>query len=144
MIFWKKPISINILNQMIQDTIDTTLGIEFLTIGDTSITARMPVDKRTCQAWGRLHGGANLVLAETLASYATYFATDTDVRCVGLEINANHLLGVRRGFVTGTASPLYLGQSTQVWSVEIKNESGKLSCISRVTMSTFKRKSKNS
>ncbi|MCC6470443.1 MAG: hotdog fold thioesterase [Alphaproteobacteria bacterium] len=114
------------------------LGIELLETGDDYLKARMPVDARTRQPAGVLHGGASVVLAETLASWAATFCVDpAKSHCVGLEINANHLRPVADGFVYGTARPLHLGRKTQLWDVRIATEDGKLVCVSRVTMAVL-------
>lgn len=115
-----------------------TVGIELLEAGADFLRARMPVDARTRQPAGVLHGGASVVLAETLASWAATFCVDpAKNHCVGLEINANHLRPVAEGFVYGTARPLHLGRSTQLWDVRITTEDGKLVCVSRVTMAVL-------
>lgn len=142
MTFWKKNMSIEDMNKLTQDTASSHLGIEFLELSDKTLTARMPVDNRTQQIHGIVHGGSNMMLAETIGSMASLNASDIGFRCVGLEINANHLLGVRKGWVIGTASPLYIGMSTHVWSIEIKNAAGRLTCISRFTTAIFKHRVK--
>lgn len=112
-----------------------TIGIEFTEIGKDWLTARMPVDPRTHQPYGLLHGGASVALAETLGSVAAHCCVDSSKQyVVGLEINANHLKGVRDGFVYGTARPVHVGRSTQVWEIKIVNEKKELVCISRITM----------
>lgn len=117
------------------------LGIEFTEVGDNFLSATMPVDHRTVQPMGLLHGGASLALAETLGSIAANYVVNPETHyCVGLDINGNHLRAVRSGKVTGTASPLHLGSSTQVWSIEIRDEEGRLVCISRLTMAVLSRK----
>ena len=113
------------------------LGIELTAVGDDWLEGRMPVDERTHQPFGLLHGGASVVLAETLA-YATP-ATQPTKACVGLEINANHLRGVRSGWVTGTARPIHLGRTTHVWDVRILDEAGKAVCVSRCTVAVIDR-----
>jgi 1,4-dihydroxy-2-naphthoyl-CoA hydrolase len=114
-------------------------GIVFTAVGPDSVTATMPVDHRTKQPIGILHGGANVVLAETIASTAGNFVVDiSKFYCVGLEINANHLRSAREGTVTGTCRPLHLGRSTQVWETRIEQD-GKLMCISRMTLSVLAR-----
>lgn len=119
----------------------THLGIEFLEPGDDFLAARMPVDRRTHQPYGLLHGGASVVLAETLASAGAALTLDPSRQiCVGLEINANHLRGVKTGWVTGIAKPLHLGRTTQVWEIRISEEQDKLVCISRCTMAILDRK----
>lgn len=116
------------------------LGIEFLEIGDDYIKARMPVDHRTRQPAGLLHGGASVTLAETLGSLGAYFCIDPARQtCVGLEINANHLRGVREGWVYGVARPIHLGRTTQVWEIRITNAEDKLVCVSRITMAILDR-----
>lgn len=110
------------------------LGMEFHAVGDDWVTARMPVDDRTRQPYGRLHGGASVALAETVGSMAGSMVVDPDrFGVVGMEINANHLRPVREGWVYGTARPEALGRTTQVWSIRIEDDAGKLVCISRFT-----------
>ena len=117
------------------------LGIEFIDISDHGISATMPVDERTVQPYGILHGGASVALAETLGSVAAHASIDSaKYQSVGLEINANHIRSVRNGIVTGTASPIHIGRSTHVWSIEIKNEEGKLVCTSRITMAIIEKR----
>jgi 1,4-dihydroxy-2-naphthoyl-CoA hydrolase len=112
-----------------------TLGIRFTEVGDDWLRGTMPVDHRTHQPFGLLHGGASVVLAETLGSSAALLTLDTAKEvAVGLDINANHVRGVREGLVTGTARALHLGRSTQVWEIRIENAEGGLVCISRLTM----------
>ncbi|MCX8254167.1 putative esterase [Beijerinckiaceae bacterium RH AL1] len=114
------------------------LGIELTEAGPDWLKGRMPVDERTRQPFGRLHGGASVALAETLASVASVFVVDRSQKTiVGLEINANHLRGVTDGFVTGTARPLHIGRTTMVWEVRIEDEAGKAVCISRCTIAVI-------
>lgn len=116
------------------------LGIEFLEAGDDWLRGRMPVDERTRQPAGVLHGGASVALAETLASTAAYFSLDASSHyCVGLEINANHIRTAREGYVYGIAAPLHLGRSTQVWEIHITTEDDALICICRCTMAILQR-----
>ena len=115
-------------------TLITTLGIEFVEAGDDWLKARMPVDERTHQPFGLLHGGASVALAETLASWAGTRAVDADKVCVGQEINANHIRPVREGWVYGVATPESLGRTSHVWSIRITDEVSKLVCISRMTL----------
>ena len=116
------------------------LGIEFLEIGDDYVKARMPVDHRTHQPFGLLHGGASVTLAETLGSMGAWFCVDpAKYVCVGLEINANHLRGAREGWVYGVARPLHVGRTTQVWEIKITNAEDKLVCVSRITMAILPR-----
>jgi len=139
MVFLKKP-SLTQLNQLCEGTMVSLLGIEFTDVGDDFIAATMPVDSRTKQPMGLLHGGANVVLAETLGSVAAAFTLSAkDQVVVGLEINANHLKSVRDGKVIGKAKPIHLGKSTQVWEIKIKNEADELCCISRITMAILNR-----
>ena len=116
------------------------LGIVFTELGDDFLRGTMPVDERTKQPYGLLHGGSSVLLAETLGSMAANLCLDdpTQGQAVGLEINANHLRAAKSGIVTGTARPLHLGRSTQVWEIRIEDESGRLVCISRLTMSVVK------
>lgn len=115
--------------------IGTHLGIEFVAFGDDYLKAKMPVDERTRQPFGLLHGGASCVLAESLGSMAGAFCVEWGKQyVVGLEINANHIRSVKEGWVIGTARPVHLGRSTQVWDIRIETEDGKLACISRLTL----------
>ena len=111
------------------------LGIEFLEVGDDFIRARVPVDSRTVQPYGVLHGGVSVVLAETLGSCGAAFACAPGHRPVGLDINANHIRSASSGWVTGVARPVHMGRSTHVWQVELTNEAGQLTCVSRLTLS---------
>lgn len=117
------------------------LGIELLEIGEDFVSARMPVDHRTQQPFGLLHGGASVVLAESLGSIGASFCVDpTKQTCVGLEINANHIKSVREGYVLGVAKPVHIGKRTQIWEIKITNEEEELVCISRITMAVIDRK----
>ena len=131
---WQKPISLDILNQSGADTAVHHLGIEFLEIGDDYLTARVPVDSRTVQPYRLLHGGVSVVLAETLGSTGAAFACPPDYKAVGLDINANHLKGVRSGWVTATARPVHMGRTTHVWQMDLRNDTGDMVCVSRITM----------
>ena len=136
-----KNIRLGDLNKFSKNTMVEHLGIEFLELGDNYITAKMPVDHRTHQPMGLLHGGASLVLAETLGSVASTIAVDMEnYQCVGLEINANHIKSVRSGYVTGKATPIHLGQKTHVWDIKITNANNDLVCISRLTVAVIKKK----
>jgi 1,4-dihydroxy-2-naphthoyl-CoA hydrolase len=140
MVFQIKP-SLTQLNNTKHQTMVTHLGIEFTGIGDDFLEATMPVDHRTIQPMGLLHGGANVALAETLGSLAASLTVDQEKQTVvGLEINANHLKSVRSGKVKGIAKPIHLGKSTQVWEIKIFNESDQLCCISRLTMAILDKK----
>ncbi len=117
------------------------IGLEFTELGPNFIKARIPVDHRTNQPYGILHGGASCVLAETLGSIGSAMVIDTEkFICVGLEINANHIRSVAEGFVTGTATPIHLGRSTHVWDIKIHDEQQKLVCISRLTVAILPKK----
>ena len=143
MAIWKMPISHDILNERSKNTLVTHLDIQFETIGDDFLEASMPVDERTKQPIGLLNGGASLALAESVASTAANFCVDQEqAYCVGLEINGNHLYPTREGRVTGRASPLHLGRSTQVWEIKISNAQGRTVCISRMTMAVIQRNEK--
>ena len=131
---WKQDISVARLNASNANGAVSHLGIEFLEVGDDFIRARVPVDGRTVQPYGLLHGGVSVVLAETLGSCGAAFSVPEGHRAVGLEINANHLKGTSSGWVTGTARPLHRGRSTQVWQIELRNDAGELTCMSRITM----------
>jgi 1,4-dihydroxy-2-naphthoyl-CoA hydrolase len=134
-------ITLETLNKMSVNTMVTHLGIEFTAVGDDSIEARMPVDHRTHQPLGLLHGGASVALAETLGSVAATCCVDiTKQYCVGLEINANHMKAVREGYVTGITKPIHVGKKTQVWEIRISNAQQELVCISRITMAVIDRK----
>jgi uncharacterized protein (TIGR00369 family) len=118
------------------------LGIRFTDIGDDYLRGTMPVDPRTKQPFGLLHGGASVALAETLGSLAGTMCIDAkNEMAVGLDINANHVRAVTGGIVTGTARPLHVGRNTQVWEIRIENEDGKLVCISRLTLAVVPRQS---
>jgi 1,4-dihydroxy-2-naphthoyl-CoA hydrolase len=117
------------------------LGIEFTEIGENFLRAKMPVDHRTLQPYGLLHGGASATLAETLGSVASAFVIDPEQSvCVGVEINANHVRGIRAGFVYGTVIPLHIGGSTHVWDIRITDEQERLICVSRLTVAVLKRR----
>ncbi len=132
---WFKPFTVDDLNRMSENTLMARIGIEFTAFGDRHLEARMPVDKRTVQPAGILHGGASAALAETIASVGAYLTVDPNKKyCVGLELNANHLKSLREGWVYAHGKPLHMGKTTQVWGIEISNENGNLVCISRMTM----------
>lgn len=121
-----------------QGTLAEALGIEITHIGENSITATMPVDHRTIQPMGLLHGGASVALAETVGSISANGTIDHDKQyCVGLEINANHIRGVRSGLVKGTSTALHIGRSTQVWEIRIADEADRLVCVSRLTIAVL-------
>lgn len=127
------------LNALSEGTAIRALGIEFTEIGADFVRATMPVDARTRQPYGLLHGGASVLLAETLGSTAGNLCVPDDRICVGLEINANHLRAVRDGHVTGTARAVHVGRSTQVWEIRIEDARGRLACLSRLTLAVVER-----
>jgi 1,4-dihydroxy-2-naphthoyl-CoA hydrolase len=140
MIPWRSLLSVQELNSGRGGTLIEHLGIEFIEIGDDFIRGTMPVDGRTRQPYGLLHGGASVALAETLGSTGAAMCVDSaEYQCVGQEINANHVRAARAGLVTGTARPVHLGGRTQVWTIDIVNEAGKLVCTSRLTMAVIRR-----
>ncbi len=141
MSFIQKGITIDQLNKLSANTLANSLGIEMIEIGDDFISAKMPVDHRTHQPLGMLHGGASVALAETLGSIGAFCSLDNRTQyCVGLEINANHIKSIKSGFVIGTAKPIHIGKKTQVWEIKIKNEQKELICISRITMAVIDRR----
>ena len=132
---FRAPVDLAAVNAHAADTLVSHLGIVITEAGDDWLRGTMPVDARTHQPYGLLHGGASVVLAETLGSTASYLCIDsTQFYCVGLEVNANHLRGLRSGRVTAVARPLHLGRTTQVWDIRLSGDDGKLSCVSRLTM----------
>lgn len=140
MIWFKKDLAIQDLAGLGKGTMGDYIGIELTEVGTDYLKARMPVDHRTKQPYGLLHGGASCVLAETIGSIASSLVIDQEkFICVGLEINANHVRSAREGFVTGIATPLHLGSTTHVWDIKIKDEKDKLVCISRHTVAILKR-----
>lgn len=139
MSIWKRDATVESVNAQRRATLVAHLGIEVTEVGDDFVRGTMPVDGRTHQPFGLLHGGASVALAETLGSLAANLAVDESRYCVGLEINANHLAAVREGQVTGTARPIHLGRSTQVWDIRIADDAGKPVCVSRLTMAVLNR-----
>ncbi|WP_152268511.1 hotdog fold thioesterase [Agriterribacter humi] len=140
-IWFKKEFSLQKLQAMSAGTMGEHIGIVFTEIGDDYLKATMPVDHRTRQPYGLLHGGASVALAETLGSVASSLVLDTSVFiCVGLEINANHIRSARQGLVTGIATPIHLGSSTHVWDIKIYDDRERLLCISRLTVAILKGK----
>jgi 1,4-dihydroxy-2-naphthoyl-CoA hydrolase len=137
---WQQAISVAELTRASRNTAVSHLGIEFLEVGDDFITARVPVDARTRQPFGLLHGGVSVVLAETLGSAAANHACAPGHQAVGLDINANHLRGAKSGWVTGTTRPVHIGRSTQVWQIDMVNDAGDPICVSRITMAVLARK----
>jgi 1,4-dihydroxy-2-naphthoyl-CoA hydrolase len=131
---WKQPVDLETANAWSRRTLMQALGIRITEIGDDFLRGTMPVDDRTRQPYGILHGGASAALAETLGSTAAMLCCEDGRAAVGLDINANHLRAVREGLVTGTARPIHIGRSTQVWEIRIEDDAGKLVCIARLTM----------
>ncbi len=131
---WQKPVSLDALNAASAGTAVATLGIEFTEIGDDFLRARVPVDARTVQPFGLLHGGVSVALAETLGSTGAFYASPEGHRSVGLDSNANHLRSAVSGWVTGTARPVHRGRTTQVWQIDMVNDAGELTCVSRITV----------
>lgn len=137
---WFKQFTIDELNKISAETMVGHLGIVFTESGDDYLKARMPVDQRTIQPAGLLHGGASVALAETLGSVGAYLTVDpAKYDCVGMEINANHLRPVRSGFVTGMGRPVHLGRKTQVWQIDITDDRQRLIAVSRITLSVVPR-----
>ena len=134
MSIWKKPASVDALNHRSANTAVSHLGIEITEVGDDFIVGRVPVDARTVQPFGLLHGGVSVVLAETLGSLGAFHASPEGHAAVGLDINANHLRAARSGWVTGTAKPVHIGRTTQVWQIDMVNDEGQPTCTSRITM----------
>jgi 1,4-dihydroxy-2-naphthoyl-CoA hydrolase len=140
MTIWRSLLSLDELNSSKTKTLNDSLGIVFTEIGDDFVRGTMPVDERTMQPYGLLHGGASVALAETLGSMGAAMCVDaSEFQVVGQEINANHVRAARRGLVTGTARPVHLGGRTHVWTIDIVNEANKLVCTSRLTMAVIKR-----
>lgn len=132
---WHRAYTTEEAKQIVTGTMIEHIGIEIIEVGEDFLKGTMPVDHRTVQPMKILHGGASVTLAETLGSLAATMVIDNEKKlCVGLDINANHIRAVKAGFVTGLAKPVHLGSSTQVWSIEIKDDEGRLVCISRLTM----------
>ncbi len=138
---FKSGITLESLRQMSKGSMVEHLGIEFLEIGNDYLTGRMPVNEKTIQPHGMLHGGASVSLAETLASVAATLTIDPDEKiCLGLEINSNHIKGVREGHVIGKATPIHIGKTTQIWEIRITNSDNQLINISKLTLAIFDKK----
>ena len=145
MSIWRSPKTIEQLNGAQSGTLIQHLGIRFTEVGADYLRGTMPVDERTKQPFGLLHGGASVALAETLGSIGAMMCVEPEkFLCVGQEINANHVRAVSSGLVTGTARPLHIGGRTHVWTIEIVNEAGKLVCASRLTMAVIRADSRES
>ena len=135
MAIWKKTFTLNQLNEMSKNCAIEHLGIEVSAVGENWIEAKMPVDHRTTQPFGLLHGGVSVALAETIGSLAGFLCIEEGQVALGLDINANHLRPVKQGFVTAKATPIALNQNTHVWQIDIRDEQDKLCCVSRLTLS---------
>lgn len=140
MTIWKQPFTIEDAAKSRQGTMVDHLGIEFVEAGPNFLTARMPVDRRTLQPYGIMHGGASCALAETVGSIAANYCVEIGWYCVGMEINTSHIKVVREGHVYGTAKPIHLGKSSQVWEILIKDDHGNLISINRLRMAVLPRK----
>lgn len=139
---FKEGVTLERINQMSTNTLLEQIGIRFTAIGDDFMEATMPVDHRTHQPLGLLHGGASVALAESMGSLAANCCIDsTKQYCVGLEINANHIKSVKNGTVKGITRPIHIGGKTHVWEIKITNEQNELVCVSRITMAVMDRKS---
>ncbi len=138
---WFKEIDLTSMNSICANTMSSHLGIEILEIGKDFIRASMPVDERTKQPYGILHGGASVALAETIGSYGSHLIIDSSkFMSVGLEINANHIRKATHGKVIGIAKPIHIGKTTHVWGIEIMDEKGLLICICRLTVAIISKK----
>jgi 1,4-dihydroxy-2-naphthoyl-CoA hydrolase len=134
-----KNINLDQLNHMLKRTVSEQLGMEVVALGPDFMIMRMPVDHRTHQPHGVLNGGASMALAESVASFAGNLMVPKNKYCVGLEINGNHLKSIKEGWVYAKATPLHLGNKTQVWSIDITNEQQELICISRMTLAVLEK-----
>lgn len=138
---WKNEVTLSVINEMCKDTIHTTLGIEITEVGKDYLKGRMPVDSRTVQPMRILHGGANVVLAESLGSIASLLMINYEEEiAVGLDVNANHIRSVDSGYVYGVAKPINIGKKVHVWEIKITDQQDQLSCISRLTVSILPKK----
>lgn len=136
---WKTPVTPQELNARCRNTLVDHLGIEFTEVEAGHMSAKMPVDERTHQPAGIVHGGATAALAETVASAAANYCVEKEKVCVGLELNINHIRVVKKGFVTAKTNPLHIGKSTQVWEIKITNEEGQLVSAARLTLAVINR-----
>ncbi len=140
-IWFKKDLSVEDLRPLGKNTMVEHIGIDWTEVGEDYLKATMPVDHRTQQPYGLLHGGASVALAETMGSVAAAMVIDHAAYfCVGLDINANHVRSASSGLVTGITKPLHIGATTQVWEIKIYDEKEKLVCVSRITIGVLKRK----
>lgn len=134
-IWFNKSLRVEDLKPIGKNTMAEHLGLEWVEVGENFLKAKLPVDHRTNQPYGLLHGGASCVLAETLGSVASVMVVDhSKFYCVGLEINANHVRGIKEGYVTGVCTPLHIGATTHVWDIKIYDEKERLTCVSRLTV----------
>lgn len=137
---WHRQPCLSAIKKMCENTIDNYLGIEIIDVGDNFLSGRIPVNSNTAQPFGIIHGGANIVLAESLGSIASAHVINSETEiCFGQEVNASHVRPVSSGFVTGTASPIHLGKRSHIWQIELKNDENKLSCFVKLTMAIKKR-----
>lgn len=140
-IWYKKNYTIEELNDLGQGTMAEILGMKFVEIGEDSLKLQMPVNERTKQPYGLLHGGASAAMAETIGSVASSMCINNERQiCVGMEINCNHLKGISKGFVVATAKPIHIGASSHVWDIRIEDEGNKLICVSRLTVAILKKR----
>ena len=140
MIWHNKNLTLELFANLEKNTMAEHIGIEWVELGTDYLKAKMPVDHRTKQPYGLLHGGASVALAETLGSVGAFFVIDHEkFIAVGLEINANHIRSARSGYVYGTAKPIHIGASTHVWEIKITDEKDKLICVSRITVAILKK-----
>lgn len=138
---WNKSYDLKSINEFHKNTMQQFIGIEFIEIGDDYIKAKMPVNEKTKQPHGLLHGGASVVLAESLGSLGSVLCLDPDKKtCVGLEINTNHIRAVREGFVYGITKPIHLGKTTHIWEIKIHDEQNRLTSVSRITNYVIEKK----
>ncbi len=144
MAIWFRSYTLDELSALNEDTLTSHIGIQLTEIGEDFLKGTMPVDRRTKQPMGIVHGGASVALAETLGSIAANMVINPEEKvCVGLDINANHVRSASSGTITGVAKPLHLGASTHVWSIEMFNDQAQLTCVSRITMAVLDRKKFN-
>ena len=138
---WAKKISLDEIDAFLKNSIEEQLGIKIVEVGDDYIKATMPVDHRTRQPFGILHGGASVVLAESLGSFASYLIIKSEDQIgAGIEVNANHIRSVSEGIVTGIVRPIHLGNQLHVWEIKIRDQKNKLVCISRLTVAIINKK----
>jgi 1,4-dihydroxy-2-naphthoyl-CoA hydrolase len=137
---WKKNATCEEINRIHESTLCGRIGLEFVEIGDDFLRARIPVDHRTVQPMGIVHGGASVTLAETLGSVASWLCVDESKAAVGMEVNANHLRPAASGWVYGRCTPIHVGRSSHVWQIELTDENDRRTCVSRLTMAVIDRR----